>query len=72
MVAACVHAAYDLAILAHGATLVCGALVFALWGFVVVRAKRLVADTLPVACSNPPRASPAMATPSIARRDANR
>ncbi len=48
LAAAIVHAAYDLAILAHGATLVAGVLVFSIWGWLVLRAKVLVADDGPV------------------------
>ena len=42
--AAIVHAAYDLAILACGAALVAGVLVFSIWAWIVMRAKRLVPD----------------------------
>ena len=40
--AAVCHAAYDLAILGYGATFISGVLVFALWAWLVLRAKALV------------------------------
>ena len=58
--AATLHAAYDLAIFAYDATFLSGALVFAVWGWLVLRARSLVGDAEPGApsgpASEPPRA----------------
>jgi hypothetical protein len=63
--AAIVHAAYDLAILAYGALALSGVLVFAVWAWLVLRAKALVADAGPAA--NPARETVTV-RPPVARR----